>query len=97
MADGRCLIRHRPSAIGHRSSAIGHRPSAIGHRPSAIGHRSSLSGSLPTMWDFPLFPEQASTLAGWVDGVTFYGLAITVFFTILICVLILFFAIKYRR
>ncbi len=49
------------------------------------------------MWDFPLFPEQASTLAGWVDGVFFYGLAITVFFTALICFLILFFAIKYRR
>lgn len=49
------------------------------------------------MWDFPLFPEQASTLAGWVDGVFFYALAITVFFTVLICVLILFFAIKYRR
>jgi cytochrome c oxidase subunit II len=49
------------------------------------------------MWDFPLFPEQASTLAGWVDGVFFYALAITLFFTMLICVLILFFAIKYRR
>jgi cytochrome c oxidase subunit 2 len=49
------------------------------------------------MWDFPLFPEQASSLAGWVDGVFFYGLAITVFFTTLICFLILFFAIKYRR
>lgn len=49
------------------------------------------------MWDFPLFPEQASSLAGWVDGVFFYGLAITVFFTTLICVLILFFAVKYRR
>ncbi len=49
------------------------------------------------MWDFPLFPEQASTLAGWVDGVFFYALALTVFFTTLICFLILFFAIKYRR
>lgn len=49
------------------------------------------------MWDFPLFPEQASSLAGWVDGVFFYGLAIAVFFTTLICFLILFFAIKYRR
>src|SRR5262245_26029069 len=49
------------------------------------------------MWDFPLFPESASTLSGWVDGVYFYGLAITFFFTALICVLILFFSIKYRR
>ena len=49
------------------------------------------------MWDFPLFPEQASSLAGWVDGVFFYGLAITGLSTALICVLLLFFAIKYRR
>jgi cytochrome c oxidase subunit 2 len=49
------------------------------------------------MWDFPLFPESASTLSGWVDGVYFYGLGITAFFTTLICVLILYFAIKYRR
>lgn len=49
------------------------------------------------MWDFPLFPKQASTLAGWVDGVFFFGLAINVFFTALICFLILFFAVRYRR
>ncbi len=49
------------------------------------------------MWDFPLFPEQASSLAGWVDGVFFYALGLTVFFTTLVLVLILFFAIKYRR
>jgi cytochrome c oxidase subunit 2 len=49
------------------------------------------------MWDFPLFPEQASTLAGWVDGVFFYGLGISVFFTTLICFLVIFFAVKYRR
>ncbi len=49
------------------------------------------------MWTIPLFPERASTLAGWVDGVYFYGLAITVFFTALICALIVFFSIKYRR
>jgi cytochrome c oxidase subunit 2 len=49
------------------------------------------------MWDFPLFPEQASTHAAWVDGVYFYAIGLTAFFTTLICVLILFFAIKYRR
>lgn len=49
------------------------------------------------MWTIPLFPERASTLAGWVDGVYFYWLAITVFFTALICALIVFFSIKYRR
>jgi len=49
------------------------------------------------MWDFPLFPEQASSLAGWVDGVFFYGLALTAFFTALVLFLIVYFGIKYRR
>ncbi len=49
------------------------------------------------MWDFPLFPEQASSHAGWVDAVYFFALGITVFFTALICALIVFFSIKYRR
>ncbi len=49
------------------------------------------------MSNFTLLPERASTLAGWVDGVFYYALAITVFFTVLICFLILFFAVKYRR
>ncbi|MBV8608202.1 MAG: cytochrome c oxidase subunit II [Singulisphaera sp.] len=49
------------------------------------------------MWDFPLFPEQASKVAGHVDAVAFYALGIVLFFTTLICILILFFAIKYRR
>ncbi|MCA1685470.1 MAG: cupredoxin domain-containing protein [Planctomycetia bacterium] len=49
------------------------------------------------MWDFPLFPDRASTYAGWVDGVYFYALGLTVFFTALVCVLIVFFSVKYRR
>ena len=49
------------------------------------------------MWNFPLFPDQASTVAGRVDAVFLAALAIAVFFTALICFLILFFAIKYRR
>ena len=34
------------------------------------------------MWNFPLFPDQASTLAGRVDAVFFYGSAISLFFTV---------------
>jgi cytochrome c oxidase subunit 2 len=49
------------------------------------------------MWDFPLFPEQASTMAGWVDAVFVTLLGVCGFFTVLICVLILWYAIKYRR
>lgn len=49
------------------------------------------------MWDFPLFPDRASRIAWHVDAVFFLELAVCVFFTALICVLILFYAIKYRR
>src|SRR3954452_3169320 len=49
------------------------------------------------MWDFPLFPEQASAISGRVDAVFFFALGIVVFFTMLICILIVTLAIKYRR
>lgn len=49
------------------------------------------------MWNFPLFPEQASTNAQKVDAVFLFELAIVLFFTGLILSLILFFAIRYRR
>ena len=49
------------------------------------------------MWDFPLFPERASTLAGKVDFVFFVLMAITVFFTALIGFLVFFLAIRYRQ
>jgi cytochrome c oxidase subunit 2 len=49
------------------------------------------------MWNFPLFPDQASSVAGRVDALYFFVLGIVVFFTTLICVLILSLAIKYRR
>jgi len=45
----------------------------------------------------PLFPEQASTIAGAVDGLYFFLIAITLFFSGLIFLLLLFFAIRYRR
>ncbi len=49
------------------------------------------------MWDFPLFPDEASTIAGGVDAVYFLLVGLSVFFTLLILFLILFFAIRYRR
>jgi len=45
----------------------------------------------------PLFPERASTMAGRVDALYFFLLALSVFFSILIAGLIVYFAIKYRR
>jgi cytochrome c oxidase subunit 2 len=47
--------------------------------------------------DFHLFPEQASTIASEIDALYLFLCALTAFFTILIFVLIVFFALKYRR
>ncbi|MBM3821066.1 MAG: cytochrome c oxidase subunit II [Acidimicrobiia bacterium] len=44
----------------------------------------------------PLFPEQASSLAPEVDNLYFFVLAITGFFALLVAVLVVIFAIKYR-
>jgi len=46
---------------------------------------------------FRLFPEAASTAAPLVDRLYFFLLAVASFFTLLICVTILYFAVKYRR
>ncbi len=45
----------------------------------------------------PLFPEQASTFAWQVDGLYFYLLAVSAFFTVGIAAAIFFFAVKYRE
>src|SRR5437867_9183863 len=45
----------------------------------------------------PLFPERASTMAGRVDALYFFLIAIAVFFSLLIAGLIVFYAIKFRR
>ena len=47
--------------------------------------------------NFPLFPQQASLQAGQVDGIYFFMVAVTAFFSILIATLVVVFAIKYRR
>jgi cytochrome c oxidase subunit 2 len=44
----------------------------------------------------PLFPEQASSLAGEVDNLYFFVTAVTAFFALLVVVLVIIFAIKYR-
>ena len=46
---------------------------------------------------FPLFPEQASTMAPRVDQLYFFLLGVSVFFATLILILIIAFAVKYRR
>ena len=46
---------------------------------------------------FPFVPESASTISGDVDAVYFYVSGVTVFFTLLISAVIIFFVIRYRR
>ena len=47
--------------------------------------------------NFPFFPQQASEQAGQVDGIYFFMVAVTAFFSILIAALVVAFAVKYRR
>jgi cytochrome c oxidase subunit 2 len=48
-------------------------------------------------YKLPLFPQQASTVAGQVDAFYLFLVLITTFFSLLIALLILFFVIKYRK
>ncbi|HEY1233744.1 MAG TPA: cytochrome c oxidase subunit II [Candidatus Binatia bacterium] len=47
--------------------------------------------------NLPLFPDQASTMAPRVDALLYFLLSISVFFSLLISISIVVFAIKYRR
>jgi cytochrome c oxidase subunit 2 len=47
--------------------------------------------------DLPLFPTQASAMASNVDALYFYLLAVSAFFSLLIAILVIVFAIRYRR
>ena len=49
------------------------------------------------MWDFPLFPAQASTIAGGVDTVYFIMVGLSTLFATAVFVTIIFFAVRYRR
>jgi cytochrome c oxidase subunit 2 len=51
---------------------------------------------MQTSW-IPFVPESASTLSGKVDALYFYLSGVTVFFTLLISGVLIFFVIKYRR
>ena len=46
---------------------------------------------------FTLFPTQASTMAGRVDNLYFFMLAVTVFFSVVVAGLVVTLAVKYRR
>src|SRR6516165_6989574 len=46
---------------------------------------------------FSLFPEQASTFAPQVDALYFFTIGISTFFALVVAVLLVYFAIRYRR
>src|SRR5262249_27196539 len=59
--------------------------------------RGATAGDYAMTTDFRLLPEQASTMAPRVDSLFAYIVAVCAFFTLLIAVLLLFFAVRYRR
>ena len=48
-------------------------------------------------FNFPLFPEQASTLAGRVDALYFFLVGVSLFFSLLIFAAVIYLAIKYHH
>lgn len=49
------------------------------------------------MWNFPLVPEQASTIASKVDAVYWLLVGLSVVFTVLVAAGVIYFTVKYRR
>ncbi|HEV8537889.1 MAG TPA: cytochrome c oxidase subunit II [Bacteroidota bacterium] len=49
------------------------------------------------MWNFPLLPDRASTVAGQVDALYYFLVAVSVFFSLVIVIGLLYSAIRYRR
>ncbi|HEU5118525.1 MAG TPA: cytochrome c oxidase subunit II [Isosphaeraceae bacterium] len=49
------------------------------------------------MWNFPLYPNQASTSAGRVDAVFLFELAVVLFFTLFVLVLVVGLGLRYRQ
>jgi cytochrome c oxidase subunit 2 len=47
--------------------------------------------------NFPLFPEQASTIASRVDNLYFFLVAVSAFFSVLIATIVVVLAVRYRR
>ena len=67
-------------------------------RVSALRYAVPAEHASLAMWSgTPLFPPQASTMAPRVDNLYFFLLAVSVFFSLLIAGLIVFYAVRYRR
>src|SRR5439155_2758545 len=83
---------------GHRADAgLVHLPHGSSRETSPESRVPNPEGN-PVMWSgIPLFPERASTMAGRVDALYFFLVAIAAFFSLLIAGLIVYYAVKYRR
>ncbi len=62
-----------------------------------LGAAHCMTGLLAPLVVFPVFPPQASTMAGRVDAIYTFAVALTIFFSILIATLVLGFFVRYRR
>ena len=49
------------------------------------------------MWNFPLFPDKASTVAGQIDALYYFLLAVSVFFSLVIVIALVYSAVRYRK
>lgn len=49
------------------------------------------------MWDFPVFPDQASTIAPKLDALMLFEIGVLAFFTVMIGLLVLGFCIRFRQ
>src|SRR6185503_14615528 len=68
-----------------------------GRGPWRLHRRGAGAREVRLMGPLPLFPEQASTMAGRVDALYFFLIGISIFFTLLIGALVIGFAVRYRR
>src|SRR5204862_6006992 len=87
--------RRTRAAAGRRAHAACGRHA---HRRAPARGRSRVTRSaIFRFLPFPIFPEQASTLAGRIDHLLFFLLGLSALMTATIAALILWFSIRYRR
>ena len=84
---GFMFVMFRREGRQRRMNLAGPEPVAGGRTRSSV-HVPLSRGNHFIMWNFPLFPDQASTMARQVDALYFFELGVAAFFTALICIFI---------
>lgn len=69
----------------------------LAHRTGKLPPNALAALCLTMHTGFQLFPESASTISGRVDALYFFLVGLTIFFTVLVASLIVFFALRYRQ